>query len=528
MRRAIREHSRDFIAIILLLLLSLAVLFAILSQQRANFPDWLPFLGEDKFQLKAEFTSAQAVTPGQGQTVQIAGIRVGGISDVELDQGVAVVTMEVDPEYASVINEDATYLLRPRTGLQDMTIDIDTGTSEGPPIEEGALVPSAQTAPNVNPDEVLASLDADTRAFLRLLLADGAKALGGRGEEFSAVLRRFEPTVRDIAKFQGALASRRANLSKVIHDFGSLVEELGMRDDQVKRFVNSSNEVLASFANQEEAIQESLREFPSTLEETRTTLASSEEFANIVGPASRDLVPAAQALAPALREVQPFFRETVGPIRDQIRPATREIGEPIRRLNTAAKGLAASTPALSSSFQDLNILFNEIAYNPPGAQDEGFLFWISWLNHNVNAVSTLQDANGPLLRGIVMITCGNTRLAEQVANQRPFLRLLYDATLTPTSSEICPPSNLPFRGDAQDEDAGGQPDAPEESGETTTTEDTTTTTTTPDAPTPDPAAPGSEAEEAGGTDVAEGQDSGEEAGAAGDAAGSDIPPKAGP
>lgn len=500
MSRAIREHARDFIAILVLLVVGFGVLFAILSQQRATFPEWLPFLGEDKFQLKAEFTTSQAVTPGQGQSVQIAGIRVGGISNVELVDGRAEVTMDVDPEYGELIREDATFLLRPRTGLQDMTIEIDTGADDGEPIEEGSVVPSSQTAPNVNPDEVLASLDADTRAFLKLLVADGAEALGDRGEQLSSVFRRFEPTARDIATFQKALASRRANLSKVIHDYGELAGELGKRDDQLKRFVNSSDDVLESFANQEASIQESLREFPSTLEETRTTLASSEEFARIVGPASRALTPAAQALAPALRQVRPLFRQTVGPIENQIRPATRQIGEPIRILNSAAKGLADSTPALSSSFQDLNILFNEISYNPPGAQDEGFLFWISWLNHNVNAVSTLQDGNGPLLRGIVMITCGNTRLSEQVASQRPFLRLLYDGTLTPTSAEICPASNLPFRGEAdgEDKDGDGKPDAPEESGETTTPEDTTTTTTpeTTTTTTEPPAEPDAEEPEA--------------------------------
>ena len=107
------------------------MLFAILSQQRATFPEWLPFLGEDKFQLKAEFTTSQAVTPGQGQSVQIAGIRVGGISNVELVEGRAVVTMDIDPEYGELIREDATFLLRPRTGLQDMTIEIDTGADDG-------------------------------------------------------------------------------------------------------------------------------------------------------------------------------------------------------------------------------------------------------------------------------------------------------------------------------------------------------------------------------------------------------------
>ena len=56
----------------------------ILSQQQQPYPSWVPFLGDDRFELKAELSTAQAVTPGQGQTVNIAGVKAGDISDVEL------------------------------------------------------------------------------------------------------------------------------------------------------------------------------------------------------------------------------------------------------------------------------------------------------------------------------------------------------------------------------------------------------------------------------------------------------------
>jgi phospholipid/cholesterol/gamma-HCH transport system substrate-binding protein len=436
-RRAIREHLRDFVAIIALLALALAVVGVILVQQRADFPDWFPGLGEDRFELKAELTSAQAVTPGQGQTVNIAGIRVGSITKVELEQGDAVVSMEIDNQYAPLIHEDATFLLRPRTGLADMTLELDPGTEEAKQIEEGATVPDSQTAPNVNPDEILSSLDADTRGFLRLLLADGGRALGSRGEQLSALLRRFEPTTRDIARFQGALAERRANLSQVIHNYRLLVGELGKHDTELRQFVDSSNAVLASFADQEASIRSALRELPPTLSETRSALASADRFARVAGPASNRLVPAARALGPALRQVRPLFRKTAAPIRDQIRPFTRQVRTPLTHLNQASKGLAESTPALSSSFSELNILFNELAYNPPGAADEGYLFWLSWLNHNANSLFSFSDAHGPLLRGLVLANCGTVALAESVGRIRPYLLTLDEATNVPRQVEVC-------------------------------------------------------------------------------------------
>ena len=74
---AIRKHLRDFVAIIVLLVVSLIVGGVILSNQRLALPAGVPLLGKDVVEVEAELSSAQAVTPGQGQTVNIAGVEVG-------------------------------------------------------------------------------------------------------------------------------------------------------------------------------------------------------------------------------------------------------------------------------------------------------------------------------------------------------------------------------------------------------------------------------------------------------------------
>ena len=118
MKKALRTYTRDFIALLLLGAIGIAALFIILSQQASALPPWFPFLGEDRFELKTELQTAQAVTPGQGQTVNLSGVKVGDVTAVDLVDGVAVVTMQVENEYAPLIHEDASVLLRPRTGLQ--------------------------------------------------------------------------------------------------------------------------------------------------------------------------------------------------------------------------------------------------------------------------------------------------------------------------------------------------------------------------------------------------------------------------
>ena len=59
----------------------------------------------------------------------------------------------------------------------------------------------------------------------------------------------------------------------MIHDFGLLTTELGRHDSEIERFVTSSDAALGNFANQQQAIQESLNEFPATLHAAQAGLA---------------------------------------------------------------------------------------------------------------------------------------------------------------------------------------------------------------------------------------------------------------
>jgi phospholipid/cholesterol/gamma-HCH transport system substrate-binding protein len=439
--RAIREHLRDFIAIVALAAIAIVTLLIILYNQKAALPGWVPGLGQDFYELRAEFTSAQAVTPGQGQAIDIAGIQVGKVGAVELENGVAVVRMDIEQKYAKLIHEDAQLLLRPKTGLNDMVIEVDPGT-EGETPEEGATIPLAQTQPNVNPDEILAILDADTRDYLTLLLEGGGRGLGGRGTVFSAALRRFEPTTRDIARLGVQLAKRRHALRRVIHNFRLIAEELGRNDAELARFVDSSNAAIRAFADQEAAIRAALREFPPTLRATQDGLARSDRLSLLLRPTLLRLIPQAQALKPALEGSQRLFRETRVPIRDQIRPFTRQVQPVFRHLAQASRPLARTTRGLRGGFDDLNNLVNMLAYNPPGDASEGYEFWLAWLNHNFNSIFLTQDAEGPLRRGLNIISCNTARQAALAATGIPLLSTSFEATGLPNQGEICPPSPL--------------------------------------------------------------------------------------
>src|SRR5437899_2444371 len=100
MRRAIKNHWTDFVAILVLMVLAVAVTAYILHNEGLRFP-WIQ---STPFTVNAAFSTAQAVTPGQGQTVRVSGVQIGTLSDVTLKDGYAVVKMGIDKRYRHLIH----------------------------------------------------------------------------------------------------------------------------------------------------------------------------------------------------------------------------------------------------------------------------------------------------------------------------------------------------------------------------------------------------------------------------------------
>jgi phospholipid/cholesterol/gamma-HCH transport system substrate-binding protein len=442
MRTAISKHLRDFLALFFMALVAVGVTAYILSQERFHLPKWVPAIGSDFYKLNVELQTGQAVVPGQGQTINIAGVKVGDVQSVHLKNGVAVVTVNMDRKYTPVYR-NAHVLLRPKTGLKDMYLALDPGTKDAGAVPDGGTIPVANTLPDVNPDEVLSSLDADTRDYLQILLSAGGQAFTdkpGHEGEASADLRqtfkRFEPTNRDLAAIMSQIAQRKQNVKHVIHNFRLITDELARTDGTLGRFVESSNANFQAFAAQDAALREALGLLPDTLEVTKSTLSKADKLGLTATSAFQNLRPFARGLGPALRDVRPFLKTTTPVIKNQLRPFTKIARPTVKDLRPTAQDLAVTTPRLRRTFEVLNSAFNLFAYNPPG-KEEGFLFWQTWLNHAGATIFNTQDAHGPIRRGLVIVSCGALGVLDNIVRANPQLSVLTQLLSAPSRAQAC-------------------------------------------------------------------------------------------
>ncbi len=452
MMRQIKKQARVFVAIVFLFILALGIGGYILSNQRFYLPGWVPVLGTEFYDVKAELASGQAVVPGQGQTVNISGVKIGEVGSVTLEDGKAIIEMHIQDEYRPIYR-DATVLLRPKTGLKDMYLALDPGTRRAGALPEGGRVRVANTLPDVNSDEFLAQLDEDTRAYLQILLNAGGTAFDDKvtgadkryeqtaAQDLRETFKRFEPLARDGRRITRLLVKRRHNIKRVIHNFQLFSTALAERDDQLASLVDSANANFEALASEEGALREAIRLFPGALDQTEQTLTKTSALAGELGPALERLRPFARELAPALRKTRPFFEETAPIIRDQIRPFARDVQPTVRDLRSATKDLAVVSPRLARSFGVLNRFFNMLAYDPPGAR-KSFNFWAAWGAHAGATLFTLQDAHGPIRRGLVLVNCNGYDVLEQVILGNPQLGLLTRLLNLPPEAQACP-NNVP-------------------------------------------------------------------------------------
>lgn len=362
----------------------------------------LPF--SNMYTIKARFTAANGVVAGLGQPVNVVGVKVGQVTGAALRGGRALVTMQIDRHQVPHVYANATAVLRPITPLEDMEIELDPGTPAAGPLPKGATIDVAQTSSPVPLSDLLSSLDGDTRQFLTSLLASLGQGLSGRGADIRRMLAALGPTAADAGQISRALAARRVELARLVHNL-AIVAHAASQDGQLAAVVQAGDRTVHAVAAQDLPLRQALAQLPGTLALTRSTLVDLQPFAQKLGPTLAALTPAVERLPATFAALVPFARQGTSALRDDIRPLIAAAQPLARKLVPTVSNLYRETPYLSGSFQTLEYLVNELAYNPDVGDDQGFLFWLAWFVHNFNSVVSSGDANGGIGRAAPLATC---------------------------------------------------------------------------------------------------------------------------
>ena len=330
MRRVKQRGPSNLTAgLICLVLLGIGLYFAQTKE--------VPF--RNRFELKAAFTSSNGLHPGS--FVREAGVNIGKVVHTQpYGGGAALVTMRID-KAGLPIHRDARLKIRPRLFFEgNFFVDVNPGSPSAPVVHDGDVIPATQTARPVQLDQVLDTLDNDTRDQVSIVLDEYGRALNRGGAAVNRTYRYTGPAYRDSAIVSDAqLGMRPHQLSQYVHDTGTVSRAIDRDPRALQDLITTLFMTARGFARESDNLERTLGELPRTL---RTGLPALRELNRAFPPLRRlivDLHPALRTSVPALDASLPLAKQLRGLVsKPELRGLVRELRPAVPDLVRFNKG----------------------------------------------------------------------------------------------------------------------------------------------------------------------------------------------
>jgi phospholipid/cholesterol/gamma-HCH transport system substrate-binding protein len=423
----LRREARWLWPIGAIMAVALVCAVYILTKQRLESP-----LAE-RYGLNIEFAAADGVKGETGSPVTVAGVAVGQIDSVRLEDGRGVIHVRIDPQELPSVHEGARAVLTPNTPLKDMQVRLDPGPADAPRLPAEATIALRDTTSPVDSDELLRGLDTDTRDWVELLINDMGVGFAGRERDLNALLRSLGPTTAQMREVTELLSRRRETIRDLVTNLRVVAEATADADDELRLAVDAGNATLEAVASQDDALQRSLELLPAGLDAVDRTLERATPFAGALRRGLTAVDEPLEKLPRTLRELPDATRGLVPLPAGELASFVDAIAPLTRHVRPAARDLGAAAAPMQEAFAVLSRTSNAMAHQPDDGR-QGYLFWLAWFAHNVNSMLSTGDAHGSVVRGYVLVSCASVALVPTLT------QVLTDAGLTAGS---CPGSAGP-------------------------------------------------------------------------------------
>ena len=331
----------------------LIALVLILVGAYLGFTKDIPFTRP--FEVHAVFQNAPPI--GTNSAVRIAGVEVGKVAKVQPlsgDSPGVKVTMKLD-EDALPIHTDAQVEARERIFLEgNLFLNIKPGSPSADEIEDGGTIPVSQTSAPVQLDQVLGTLQTNTRKDLQNLLEGYGAGLNGEpepgedddqdpdtkgetgGESLNDSLDYSADALRDAAIVnQSLLGTDLHDISKLIAGQQKIFGALSSRESSLKDLLTNFNITMGALAAEETNLSATVRELPRVLEAARPAL----DNLNAAFPSTRawalEMIPGVRETPATLEAGFPWVRQTRALLRpselqglvDDLQPAVDDFAQ---------------------------------------------------------------------------------------------------------------------------------------------------------------------------------------------------------
>lgn len=357
-----------------------AVCAAVLAVLYSGTGQPLPVVTGKKYAASVDMTDVDNLV--KAAQVQVAGIKVGQVRSItRVDAKTLRVNLALDKTVAP-LHDGARIRVGARSLVGETYLDLTDG--KGSALPDGSHLPDSAVEPSVQLNDVLASLDAQTRGRLRSLLRSLGTSTAGSGDDISSLMTGLGNLGRNGHTALDAIAAQSEDLSALARETSAVLQALDTGQGEIADLVDSANTVTRATAGQRAAVEQTLRLAPSVLDRASTASDSLTRLSGALLPVATDLQAAAPDLTTALDELP----ATTGDLHGMLAPLSSVLDKApgtLKRVARTGTDVRGFVPAATSTLADVNPM---LAYISPYGPDLASYF------ANFNAVLNYRDENG--------------------------------------------------------------------------------------------------------------------------------------
>lgn len=278
----------------------------------------------DEYVVRANFLNSSGITTGAD--VRVAGANVGSIKKIYVNSAnqSSVVMAITDPAFQKFYT-DATCRVRLQSLIGEKFIDCDPGTptkEELPPdpTKEGRrLLSSKHTRSPVDIDELLDAMREPERERFRIIMNELGITLTGRGQDLQDIIKRFDPTFKEIDDVLKILARQNRNLVRLAEDGDAVLREYAANKEHITGFMREADKTSRAVNAKRAELAETLARLPAFLDELEPTARELKTLSEEAAPVARSARLSAKNLSTFVSNTNDFVREA--------NPALKKLGD---------------------------------------------------------------------------------------------------------------------------------------------------------------------------------------------------------
>jgi phospholipid/cholesterol/gamma-HCH transport system substrate-binding protein len=265
----------------------------------------------------ASHFTVYAVTPSANNLrpnslVRIAGVNVGKVTTISSVPGTQAAKIAMDIENNGLpLHSNATFWIRPRIFLEgNFFVDVSPGTPSAPTVSSGHVFPIQQVRLPVQIDQVLNTLQADTRRNLQILLKEYGTGVYNGGPAFARSIPFWTPAYKySSVVAHDLLGLQPHDLSNAIYEQGTVSAAFNANPQDLQSLITDFNTTALAFARESGALQNTVAQLPPTLAAATPAFNALNAAFPPVRALARALLPGVESTGPTIDASLPFINQ---------------------------------------------------------------------------------------------------------------------------------------------------------------------------------------------------------------------------